>query len=346
MESVLKKTRWSDFPERQAGLRKAGRHIGIGVANFVKGTGRGPFETVNVQIDRSGRIILRSGATAIGQSTKTMLAQIAAEQLGGDMQNIMVMTGDTALNTLGFGGFNSRQAVLAGSSAHEAAVSVRVKLLEAAAALMDVSIDDLEITGNRVQTKKGNARGLSFAELARAMAGAAGFKLPGDLQPGLEATANTVVNELTYANGTMVAEVEVDVNTGVVKLDRLTMAHDCGRMINPMVVDGQIIGGIAHGIGNSLFERMKFDDTGQPVTTNLSDYLLVTSCEMPAIDLIHFELPTVLNPLGVKGVGECGVLPTPAAIISAIEDALSPFKARFTEMPLAPHDIFASIWKE
>lgn len=148
---------------------------------------------------------------------------------------------------------------------------------------------------------------------------------------------------MTYANGTAVAEVEIDTETGAVRVEKLVLAHDCGRIINPMIVDGQLVGGAAHGIGNALYEWMGFDDNGQPVTTNLGEYLLLTAPEMPTVDLVHQESPTPLNPLGIKGVGESGVIPVPAAIISAIEDALAPFAAHISKAPLSPAEIVALV---
>jgi carbon-monoxide dehydrogenase large subunit len=165
---------------------------------------------------------------------------------------------------------------------------------------------------------------VTLAEIANALAGTPGYTLPGGIGAGLEATEHVILDQTPFASGTAVAEVEVDIETGGVTILNYVLAHDCGRIINPMIVDGQAIGGTVHGIGNALFEWMGYDETGQPLTTNFADYLLVTAPEAPRIDLIHQETPSPLNPLGVKGVGECGVVPAPAAIISAIEDALTP----------------------
>lgn len=342
-EAALNRSGWGEFPARQEAARAQGRYIGIGVANYVEGTGRGPFETVSVRVGTSGKVHVSSGAAAMGQSTRTMLAQIVAEQLGCDMNNLTVTTGDTAAISMGIGGFNSRLAVMAGSSAHVAAVKVREKALAIAGHLLEVAPQDLEINGDRIHLKGVGEKAVSLGEVARAAAGTAGFRLPGDLAPGLEASEHVVINEMTYANGTAVAEVEVDIETGAVAVRRFVVAHDCGQVINPMIVEGQIIGGVAHGIGNALLEWMGFDANGQPVTTNLGEYLLITSTEMPRIEIIHQESPTSLNPLGVKGVGEAGVIPTAAALISAIENALRPFGAHITRTPIFPADIVALI---
>jgi carbon-monoxide dehydrogenase large subunit len=163
--------------------------------------------------------------------------------------------------------------------------------------------------------------------------------LPGGLPPGLEATENVVIDAMTYGNGSAVAEVEVDIHTAAVKVTRITFIHDAGRLINPTIAEGQVVGGIAHGIGNTLYEWMAYDDNAQPMTTTLADYLLVTASEMPELVVRHRETPTPLNPLGVKGIGESGVVPIPAAIVSAIEDALSPFGIKLNQFPIRPRDL-------
>jgi len=338
---TLKLAGWDGFRVRQLAARAEGRYIGIGLANYVEGTGRGPYEQVSVRIQPSGRVHVYTGAAPMGQSTKTMLAQIVAEQLGGEMDNITVIAGDTAAVPLGLGGFNSRQTVLAGTSAHVAAVAVRKKVFAIAAQLLETDEKDLNLDGREVRVRTGNAMSLPLAEIARAAAGLPGFPVPGRYGPGLAATEQVVIDNMTYANGTAVAEVEVDIETGGVKVTNFVFTHDCGRAIHPMIVDGQIMGGIAHGLGNALFEWMAFDSNAQPLTTNLAEYLLVSATEMPPIQIRHQESPTTLNPLGVKGVGESGVLPTPAAIISAIEDALSPFNVRIRKVPIMPADIVA-----
>ena len=184
---------------------------------------------------------------------------------------------------------------------------------------------------------------VGLGEVARSVAGVPGYNLPGGVAPGLEATEHVVIDDLTYANGSAAVEVEVDPETGNVAIRNFVLGHDCGAGIHPQIVDGQIIGAAAHGIGNALYEWMGFDEYGQPQTTNLADYLLITAPEVPAIEVLHHESPPHLNPIGVKGVGECGVFPGPAALIAAIEDALSPFEVRLTKSPLSPAEILAAI---
>ncbi len=343
LAAALDRTGWADFPERQRAAREEGRHVGIGLAVYVEGTGRGPFEPVRVAVGASGRIRVASGATAIGQGTATMLAQIVAEQLGGDMGLIDVTCGDTAAIDHGFGAFNSRQAVIAGSAAHAAALAVREKALKVAGEMLEAAPEDLDWQGGRIAVKGVEGHGIAVGDVARALEGMPGYRLPGGERPGLAATEAPVFDDMVYAAGACVAEVEVDAQTGNVRVDRIVLAHDCGRMINPKLVDGQIVGGIAHGLGNALFEWMGFDENAQPVTTNYGEYLLVTATEMPAVEIIHRESPSPLNPLGIKGVGESGVIPTAAAVASAVEDALSPFGVKVRRAPLTPMDVVAAI---
>ena len=344
MNAALEKANWDGFEARRAAAFKQGRRIGIGLAVYVEGTGRGPFEPVQVRVAENGRIHVATGAAAMGQSTKTMLAQVVAEQLGGDMSNVVVVAGDTAAIELGMGGFNSRQAVMAGSSAHAAALKVRDKALKVASHMLDVGVQALEIVGRHVRIRGEETRSVGLADIARALAGLPGYYVPGGVEPGLEAMERVIINDMTYANGAAVVEVEVDADTGGLRIEHVVFAHDCGRMLNPRIVEGQIIGGIAHGIGNACLEQMLYDDAGQPLTTTLADYLLVSATEMPPrIDILHLESPTYLNALGIKGVGESGVIPMAAAIASAIDHALSDFGVIVRNVPITPPQIVALI---
>ena len=208
--------------------------------------------------------------------------------------------------------------------------------------MLDVAESDLEIEGDRIQATGMREKSASFGEIARTVAGTAGYALPAGITPGLEATEHLVIDDMAHANGTAVVEVEVDAETGAVEILKFIALHDCGRIINPMLVDGQILGGTAHGIGNALFEWMGYDDNAQPVTTNLGEYLLVTATEMPHIEILHHESPTPLNPLGSRG-RRMRLIPVAAAIISAIEDALTPFGVHLAQAPISPAQIVALI---
>jgi aerobic carbon-monoxide dehydrogenase large subunit len=340
---ILERAGWADFHARQQAARAEGRYIGIGLANYCKGTGRGPFESATVRVGPSGKVHVYSGAAAMGQGTRTMLAQVVAEQLGGAVENVTVTVSDSSATPMGLGGSNSRQTVLAGSSAHLAAVSVRKKALKIASHLLEADESALEIDHDRVRVVSSHDRSVTLGQIARSVAGTAGYALPPDVTPGLEASENLVIDDMAHANGAAVVEVEVDIETGHVKIMRFVGLHDCGRIVNPMLVEGQVLGGTAHGIGNALYEWMGYDENAQPVTTNYGEYLLVTATEMPHVENHYRESPSPLNPLGVKGVGECGVVPVAAAIASAVEDALTPFGVHITQTPILPAQLLALI---
>jgi aerobic carbon-monoxide dehydrogenase large subunit len=334
---------WADFSERQAAARRDGRHIGVGLCNYVEATGRGPFESASVAIGPSGKIVVTTGATAQGQGTKTMLAQLAADVLRVPLAAIHVIDGDTAASALGLGAFASRQAVTAGNAVHAAAQIVADKARKTAAVMLEAAPEDLELADGGVRVKGVPGLKKSLAEIARTLSGVPGFALPGGLAPGLAAAIDFEPKGLVYTNGTHVVEAEVDVATGRVTLLRYVVVHDCGRMINPMMVEGQIAGAVAHGIGATLYEWMRFDAQGQPQTVNYADYLLPTADVVPAIEIIHMESPTALNPLGIKGAAESGTIGAPAAIVAAIEDALRPMDIRIRDLPVTPARLRALI---
>lgn len=340
-KSAMAATGWQGFAARRAAALAEGRRLGIGMANYIEGTGRGPYETVTVRILRSGRIHVATGAAAMGQGLATALAQIVADHLGRDPALVDFSLGDTA-EPYGFGGFNSRQTVVAGASADAAAKVVRTRVLRVAAHLLDLAEDELEIDGGLVRQRDGN-RSIDFARLAREAEGLPGYDLPGIETPGLMATERVVIDDMAYSNGCCVAEVEVDAETGLVRIGTLHLSHDCGRMVNPAMVDGQILGGLAHGLGNALYEKMVYDDEAQPLSVTFADYLLVTSAEMPAADILHRETYSPLNALGVKGVGESGVIPVAAAVASAVENALSDLGVRVDFAPISPQALRARI---
>ena len=333
---ALKAADWDMFPERQAAALAEGRYIGIGFANYVEATGRGPFESVGISIGPSGKIVVTSGATAQGQGVKTMLAQIVADSLDIDPSEIHVVVGDTSASAAGLGAYASRQAVTAGNAAHQAARLIVEKAKRAAAEMLEADVADLEVRGGRVLVQGIPDHGRSLTQIAKALAGTPGFALPGNLPPGLSAANDFMTSGLCYTNGCHVAEVEVDPATGGVRILRYVVVHDCGRVINPMMLEGQILGGIVHGIGMTLFEWMRYDSDGQPQTVTFADYLLPTSDVVPHIEIHHMESPTPLNPLGVKGAAESGTIGAPATIVAAIEDALRPLHLELSDLPVTP----------
>jgi carbon-monoxide dehydrogenase large subunit len=341
MQNALDAVDYAGFAERQRRARAEGRYRGIGVANGMKGTGRGPFESALVRIGRSGRVSLYTGAMPMGQGIKTALAQICADELGVDPADIAVTTGDTATIPLGMGGFASRQTVTAGSSTQRASQAVRQKAIAVAAHLLEAAAEDLELRDGRISVRGVPGHGVSLRDVARALAGDPGYAIPGKFEPGLESFQNWMPDALTYGMASHAVELEVDPGTASVRLLNYVVANDCGRAINPMIVEGQIIGGAVHGIGNALFEWMGYDAEAQPITANFGEYLLATAPELPPISVRLVEFPARTNPLGVKGVGEAGCVPAAAAVIAAVENALAPFGVRIEEAPILPARLFA-----
>lgn len=330
---------WSGIDERRREAAKRGKLRGIGIANAVKGTGRGPFETGIVRIAASGRVSVYTGACEMGQGLTTALAQICAEELGVKPADVTVVTGDTAASPLGLGGFASRQLVTAGSSVRLSARQVAEKAKRLASHMLETAEGDLELRDGRVEIKGVPGRGVTLAELARVLRGAPGYAFPPGLTPGLEAAENWQTGPLAYANTTHVAEVEVDPDTGGVEIVGYVAVQDSGVLINPMLVEGQLAGGIVHGVGNALYENMRYDAEGQPLSTTLAEYLITSAIEAPRVKADFMQSPSPNNPLGAKGAGEVGTIPAAAAVISAIEDALSESKAEIAKAPVSPVDI-------
>lgn len=330
---------YAGFPARQQAAREAGRHIGIGIGNYVEGTGLGPFEGGTVRVMPSGRVAVITGAGNQGQGHRTAFAQIAADMLGLDPADIDFLEGDTAMIPMGVGTFASRVAVNAGSSIQLAGQAVRAKIKKLAAHLLEAAEEDIELGNGRAFVRGVEEMGRSFAELARIGQGMPGFSYPEGFAAGLEDTQYFSPSQSTYCNGTHIAEVEVDIGTGAVKILNYVVAHDSGVIINPLIVDGQVQGGVAHGVGNALLEWMKYDENAQPLTANFADYLLPTACEVPRVTIAHLESPSPLNPLGVKGAGEGGTIPAAAAIAAAIENALETYGVEIADAPSTPEKI-------
>ncbi len=340
---ALDRAGYDAFRAEQAALREQGRYLGIGIASYVEGTGLGPFEGATVRVTPQGQIIARIGSSDQGQGHRTMFAQIVADQLGVAPEAITVGVGDTGAVAHGIGTFAVRVAVNGGSSAHVAARSVREKAIKIAAHLLEASEEDMDLANGRVFVKGVPAMSKSLGEIAAFANGMPGFSMPAGITAGLEETSYFTPERSTYANGCHIAMVEVDIETGGVKILRYVTAHDCGTVINEMMVEGQVMGGVAHGIGNALFERMLYDENAQPLTVNFGEYLMPLATETPRVEQVHMQSPTPLNPLGVKGAGEGGTNPAAAAIASAIDDALRPFGVKITQVPVTPEYLLGLI---
>jgi len=342
-ETALALADYEGFRQRQRAALDAGRLTGIGFANYVEGTGLGPFEGVTVRVLPSGKVAVATGATNQGQGTRTTLSQIVAEQIGCRLEDIVMTLGDTGAIAQGVGAFASRQAVNAGCSAQIAGQAVRTQLIALAARALGVKDSDIELEDGQAIANSGNKPMIPFGELSRLAQGIPGVALPDGQAAGLEHTAYYTPSQAAYCSGTHVVEVEVDHMTGGVKILKYTVAHDSGRVINPLIVDGQVQGGVAHGIGNALLEWMQYDENAQPLTTSLADYMLPMATDVPTCAIAHVETVNPLNPLGVKGAGEGGTIPAAAAIVAAIENALAPFNVHFAETPLLPERIVAAL---
>ena len=334
LDSALSTIGYDALRREQAELRARGIHRGIGISGYVEGTAIGPYEGAVVRLDASGRAVVATGACSQGQGHETSFAQIAADALGIPLDWVTVVGGDTAAIPFGVGTFASRSAVNAGSSIHVAAGKVRDKIAVAAAALLEAAPADIEVSDGTVSVRGAPASSVPLARVIQSTIPT--FAKASLVSPDFEATVYHHQPTVTYTSAVHVALVEVDPGTGSVRLLRYLVSHDCGKVINPVIVEGQIHGGVAQGIGGALLEEMVYDEQGQLLTGTFMDYLVPTAMELPPIETVHLEYPSPRNPLGVKGIGEGGAISPPAAIANAVEDALAPWHARVTRTPLGP----------
>jgi CO/xanthine dehydrogenase Mo-binding subunit len=350
------------FRVEQAAARTSGRYLGLGLATYVEATAPARTEGCGARLEGNGKLVLSLGMASQGQGHETVFAQIAADGLGCRIEDIVVRTGNTAGQDDGIGTFGSRGLVMGGNAVALAVRGIRDQVTRFAADLFESDAEDVVIEDGWVfvagspsaRLRMGTIATLANpfgypgawgveddpATLERARA-RAGEHRPAT--PWIEARGYADQPAMTFASGVHGAIVEVDTGTGGVRILRYVVVHDCGRMVNPTIVEGQILGGLAQGIGGALLERLVFDPSGQPQTTSFMDFRLPTVDDMPPVELAHIETPSPLNPLGVKGTGEAGVIPVSAVIGEAIEDALAPFGVRVDSMPLFPDQILGLI---
>jgi carbon-monoxide dehydrogenase large subunit len=357
LERALEMIGYEHFREEQRQARAEGRYLGIGIGCYVEGTGIGPYEGAHLSIDNLGEVHVATGVTTQGQGHQTSFAQIVAEELSIPVEKVHITTGDTQRFQWGIGTYASRAMVVAGNAIGLAAIAVKEKALKIASWILEVAPEDLELVEGRVRVKGAPARGLSLAALSiasnpiRYAYGASADDLPAILparggpplpqgeEPGLEATRYFSPQHATFASGVHAAIIEIDIQTGIVKVRKYAVLHDCGKLVNPLIVEGQIYGGVAQGIGGSFYEHIDYDDNGQLLNANYMDFLLPYATEIPHMEVDHIETPSPINPLGVKGAGEAGCIPVPALMAAAVEDALAPFGVTVDHMPLTPDDI-------
>jgi carbon-monoxide dehydrogenase large subunit len=349
---------WDDFAEYRAKALAEGRTVGLGIGCYVEGTGVGPYEGGHIQIETDGRVNVATGLTTQGQGHQTSLAQIVADELGVPLENVHVTTGDTRRMAYAVGTFASRAAVMSGNAVALAAKVVRAKALRIAADALEVSPEDLEIADGVISVKgapgtsidlgtvavMSNPLRYAFDEAAKKATQFAGTfdvekpPVADDDEPGLEGQDFYSPTQATFANGMHAAIVETDPVTAEIRILRYCVVHDCGNMINPLIVEGQVHGGVAQGVGGALYERMVYDESGQLLNASFMDFLIPYASEVPYIETDHLETPSPLNPLGIKGAGEAGTIPVTAVIASAIEDAEG---FPITSMPISPPELWA-----
>jgi carbon-monoxide dehydrogenase large subunit len=358
MEKLKKLVGWDSFEAFRAAARAEGRQVGIGLACYVEGTGVGPYEGGHVLIETSGKVKVATGLTTQGQGHQTVFAQIVADELGVPMEDVEVVTGDTRRFPYAVGTFASRAAVMSGSAIALAARAAREKVLRVAAEALEADVADLELVEGVVRVRGNPGAEIALGTVAvlsnplryafdEASKAATQFAVgdPGkppvaeDDEPGIEGRDYYSPPHATFANGMHAVIVETDPDTAEITILKYCVVHDCGNLINPRIVEGQIHGGVAQGVGGALYERMAYDEHGQLQNASFMDFLMPYVTEVPrGIEIDHLQTPSPLNPLGVKGAGEAGVIPSAAVFASAIEDAEG---FPITAMPISPSDLFA-----
>ncbi len=338
-EQALAMLDYEAFRAQQAEARPAGRYLGVGISNYVEpstpGFGSYATEGATIRVEPSGAINVYTAGGSSGNSLETTVVQLTADALGADIADVHTIQGDTAVTGFGAGAAGSRSGSMTAGAVRDTARLVRDRIVAIAAHRLEAAAEDIEITGSRATVRGTPSIGLSLGEIAD-IAYFQPASLPPGVPAGLEATARyTATNGSIWVNATHVCTCEVDVHTGRVTLLRYIVSEDCGPMINPNVVEGQIAGGVAQGIGGVLYEHLAYDDDGNPVATTLMDYLLPTATDIPTIEYGHIETPSP-GPGGFKGVGEGGAIGAPPAVVNAVNDALSPFGVTMTRLPLTP----------
>jgi aerobic carbon-monoxide dehydrogenase large subunit len=343
-EQALAMLDYDGFRAAQAEARTDGRYLGVGVSNYVEpstpGWGAYGTEAATIRVEPSGTVNVYMAGGSTGNSLETTVVQLAADALGARIEDVRTIQGDTALTGFGAGTGGSRSGSMTAGAIGETAAILHDRIRTIAAHRLEAAIEDIELVGSRASVRGTPSASLSLAEIAE-LAYFQPQALPPGLPAGLEATARyTATNTSIWVNATHVCTCEVDVETGRVQLLRYIVSEDCGPMINPDVVEGQIAGGVAQGIGGVLYEHLAYDDEGNPLATTFMDYLVPSAVEIPPIEYGHIETPSP-GPGGFKGVGEGGAIGAPPAVVNAVADALSPFGVTVTRLPLSPSRIIA-----
>ncbi len=326
--------------KEQPKLRAEGRKVGIGVVNFTEGTAVGPYEGAKVTVGGNGKVNVATGISSQGQGHFTIFAQIVAEQLGVNVKDVNVITGDTGHFHWGAGTFASRGATVAGTAVYNASLKVREKILKFGSKVLETPEEELELVDGFVRVKGNPEKSFPIGQLAGMANPTRGVIEPG-VEPGLEAVGYYGPPYGATGNGSMAMIVEVDPATFTVKILNTVLVHDCGTVINPLLLEGQVMGGLSMGVGNSFYEQILYDENGQVMNASFMDYLMPQATDMPEkVILGHNSSPSPLNPLGIKGVGEAGAIPTPSCFVQAVENAFEEEKIEIMETPLSPSKLF------
>jgi carbon-monoxide dehydrogenase large subunit len=340
-DALLARLDYATWRKEQAARRDGARPIGLGLSAYVEGTGIGPFEGADVSVDPGGLVLVDVGVGAQGQAHETTLAQICAAELGVPLVRVVVRGGDTDRVGFGMGTIASRVAAVAGPAVARSAREVARKSRLVAAELFECAAEDVVLADGEVWVAGAPDRRIPLARLARTAVRSKALVNAGG--PGLGACVFFYPDTVTWAFGAQVAVVEVDLETGTLTVLRHAVVHDCGRAVNPMVVEGQVHGGTAQGLGSALLEEVVHDATGQLLTGSLMDYALPRAADFPALEIVHVEFASTVNELGIKGVGESGVIAPGAVIAGAVEDALVDFGVEITRLPVTPARVFEAL---
>jgi carbon-monoxide dehydrogenase large subunit len=351
LDLALRKVDYAKALEEQAAARREGRYIGIGLSTYIEacsiapsqvvgslGAQAGLWESASVRVHPTGKVTVFTGSHAHGQGHETTFAQLTSHELGIPMQDIEIVHGDTAQVPFGMGSYGSRSAAVGGTAIHNALAKITEKAKRIAAHLLEAAPEDVVHESGRYFVRGAPDRAKTFGECA--LAAYLAHNYPKDLEPGLEANSFYDPSNFTFPFGAHVAVVEVKRDTGEVKVLRYVAVDDVGNVINPMIVDGMVHGGITQGIGQALWEEVRYDESGQPITASLMNYAVPRADQLPSFDTARTVTPTPVNPLGIKGAGETGTIASTPAVVNAVIDALAPFGVKHIDMPLTP----AKLW--
>ncbi len=356
LSKALEMVNYEGFRHEQAEAHQQGRYLGLGLSSYVEicgvapsawvglpgeGWGAGLWESANVRVHLTGKVVVTTGSQPQGQGHETTMAQIAADELGIPVEDVLVQHSDTLGTPFGYGTYGSRSAAVGGVAVHKSVQRIKEKACRLAAHMLEAAPDDMVYEGGKVYVKGSPDKAKTIQEIAAAAA--LGYSLPPGMEPFLDDIAYYDPPNCTYPFGTHICIVEVDKDTGQVQLKRYVAVDDCGKVINPMIVDGQLHGGIAQGVGQALWEGAVYDENGQLITGTMMDYALPKADFLPSFETARTETPSPVNPLGVKGIGEAGTIASTAAVVNAVMDALAPFGIKHVDMPLTPERVWRAI---